>query len=366
MDFVMSPTDFVAVFNQTVSVAYPVVTIEGEVANYRVSKGKWVYFDIKDEYASLRVFGTIFQLRHAITDGMIVSLVARPELHPLYNFSLQLQDVIPKGEGSIKKSFDLLHKKLEAEGLFDISRKRILPYPPQRVGLITSAESAAYTDFLKVFSARWPLAEIELIDTKVQGADAAGQIVAALHHFNLQAEPVEVVVIIRGGGSADDLVAFADESLTRTVAESRVPTLVAIGHERDISLAELAADVRASTPSNAAELLVPSRAELLDVLRARLNHAREIVASAVDLQLAQVKQSRSDLETAISMLYEREETYLKRASSLIAAYDPRAVLKRGYSLVKMSGRVVSSKSSLKKGDEVTIEFHDGQETARII
>lgn len=363
---IFSPTDFVAVFNQTVSTAYPLVTIEGEVSNYRIAKERWVYFDIKDEFSSLRVFGTVYQLSYAIEDGMLVRLNARPELHPQYNFSLQMVDVVPSGQGSIKKSFDILHAKLTAEGLFDESRKRFLPYPPTRIGLITSNEAAAYGDFIKVLTARWPLIQIDLANVRVQGDSAAGEIIAALHHFNLLPEPVEVIVVIRGGGSAEDLLTFQDEHLTRAIAESRIPTLVAIGHERDISLAELAADVRASTPSNAAELIAPAKDDVLMHYRQRQQGCREIVAGLVASWRRDLDEASQFAENKVGQIIENQRMELRRISEVLLAFNPSSVLKRGYALVRQGNVVVRSAKQLKTGDKFALNFHDGEKRASVI
>lgn len=363
---IFSPTDFVAVFNQTVSTAYPLVTIEGEVSNFRIAKERWVYFDIKDEFSSLRVFGTVYQLAHAIEDGMLVRLSARPELHPQYNFSLQMVDVVPSGQGSIKKSFDILFAKLTAEGLFDESRKRFLPYPPTRIGLITSNEAAAYGDFVKVLSARWPLIQIDLANVRVQGDSAAGEIIAALHHFNLLPEPVEVIVVIRGGGSAEDLLAFQDEHLTRAIAESRIPTLVAIGHERDISLAELAADVRASTPSNAAELIAPAMDEVMAAYRERLLRCNTVVSSLVSSWRSNLAETTQNLRSRFAQVINNERQDLKRIEEVLAAFNPKLVLARGYALVRSGDSLVRSAKQTKPGDELKLTFHDGERRASVI
>jgi exodeoxyribonuclease VII large subunit len=259
----VSVSEFVDLVNQAYDIAFPSITIEGELANFRVSKNKWVYFDLKDEQASVKFFGTIYMLPGPLEDGMVLQVRGTPRMHPLYGFSVTAQAIRPVGEGAIKRASELLQAKLTAEGLFDLGRKRALPVIPERIGLIASRESAAYIDFMKIMNARWGGVEIQFIDVQVQGEVAPMQVVSALQQFNQLQSPPEVIVITRGGGSAEDLQAFSTEQVTRAVALSRIPTLVAIGHERDISLAELAADLRASTPSNAAELLVPDRQELL-------------------------------------------------------------------------------------------------------
>ena len=262
----LSVSDFVALLNQTLEYSLSGVVVVGELANLRVSKNRWLYFDLKDETCTVKFFGTVYQLPGPLEDGMMLRVKGNPRLHNQYGFSVNVTNIQPAGEGTIKRAAQLLEAKLQAEGLFDTARKRALPYPPSRIGLITSKQSAAYADFIKILNARWQGALVQLIDVQVQGEAAVPQITSALEQFNAEAEPPEVVVLIRGGGSPEDLAAFSSEQVTRAVAASRVPTLVAIGHEIDVSLAELAADQRASTPSNAAELLVPDRNQLLRAL----------------------------------------------------------------------------------------------------
>ena len=218
----LSVSDFVALLNQTLEFAYPSVTIIGELANFRVSKNRWVYFDLKDDKASVKFFGTVYQLPGPLEEGMLLKVRGQPRLHQLYGFSVNVLSMLPAGEGSIRRAADLLQAKLTVEGLFDPARKRALPYPPSRVGLITSAQSAAYADFIKIMNARWQGVEIELIDVQVQGEPAPEQISQAIEQFNAQALPPEVLVLIRGGGSAEDLAAFSSEQVTRAVAASRV------------------------------------------------------------------------------------------------------------------------------------------------
>jgi exodeoxyribonuclease VII large subunit len=268
-DPVFSVSDAIAVINQTFDSVYPTMTVVGELANFNISKNRWVYADLKDDSAKMRLFGTIFQLPGPLEDGMQLEIVGEPRLHPQFGFSLNIRSIRPVGEGSIKKAANLLQEKLEKEGLFSEIRKRPVPYAPIRVGLIASEESAAYFDFIKILNARWQGVEVELYNSVVQGDSAVESLVSAISFFNQESEPVEVLVMIRGGGSADDLSAFSSEQVVRAVASSRIPTAVAIGHEVDISLAELAADLRASTPSNAAELLFPDKKEQMDVLASK-------------------------------------------------------------------------------------------------
>lgn len=362
----LTPSDFVAIFNQTLEISFPVVVVNGEVSNLRVSKNKWVYFDIKDADASLKCFATVYSLKLPLENGMMVTITARPQLHPLYNLSLTISDVVPAGEGSIKKAADLLKAQLEKEGLFAPERKRLLPYPPTSIGLITSSESAAYGDFVKILKQRWPLIEVVLKDTKVQGAGASDEIVEAIHSFN-QHSNVEVLVIIRGGGSADDLVAFQQEHMVRAVAESRIPTLIAIGHERDISLVELVADVRASTPSNAAELLVPSKAEIKILMKERINSLIDKLTHILKTEQSYLENKSEYLNKIVSTIIQNERAFISSKNNILKVLDPDAVLRKGYSIVRdTKGHVIRQAKLVKTGDKITIQFADASKDARVI
>jgi exodeoxyribonuclease VII large subunit len=358
-------SELVALVNQTFEFAYPEITVVGELANLRVSKNKWLYFDLKDEASSVKFFGTVYMLPGPLEDGMLLRVRAAPRLHNLYGFSMNVQSIQPAGEGSIKKAAELLQAKLMAEGLFDPVRKRSLPYPPRRIGLITSRQSAAYADFIKILRARWSGLQVELVDVQVQGEPAPGQIVGAIERFNAQAEPPEVLVVIRGGGSAEDLAAFSTESVTRAVAASRVPTLVAIGHEIDLSLAELAADQRASTPSNAAELLVPDK----QVVLRQLAGQREQLGRALGQILAE---QRNDLQVASGQLYDAMQNLLSEIhhniqlkQQLLEAYNPSAALQRGYAILRGEQGLLTRVSQLSKGQAVVINLQDGSASATV-
>ncbi|MEO6760820.1 MAG: exodeoxyribonuclease VII large subunit [Candidatus Saccharimonadales bacterium] len=353
-------SDFVAYLNQTLEAAYPFVTIEGELSNFRISRGRWVYFDLKDELATVRFFGTIYQLPGPLENGMILRVSGSPHLHPQYNFSVNAQSITPVGEGSIKRAGDLLKAKLAAEGLFDEDRKRLLPYPPRRIGLITAAGSAAFADFIKISRARWGGLEIIHVNVAVQGESAPGQIVAALAGLNALSDLPDVIVLTRGGGSVDDLQAFSSEPVVRAVATSRVPTLVAIGHEIDLSLAELAADKRASTPSNAAELLLPDKQYILSSLADQKTAMSRQVMAIVASQRRLVEDGRQQLSDYLERVFTATRQNLLSKRSLLRAYDPGLVLKRGYALVRTSsGELVKRVSQLKPGVSLELSLADG-------
>ena len=354
----VSVSEFVALLNQTLDYAYPSIVITGELANLRVSKGKWVYFDLKDELATVKFFGTVFMLPGPLEDGMMLKVRGTPRLHNLYGFSVNVQTIAAAGEGSIKKAAQLLAAKLEKEGLFDPARKRSLPYPPERIGLITSAQSAAYADFVKILNARWGGIDIRLIDVQVQGDAAPQQIVNALEQFNELAETPDVLVLVRGGGSAEDLAAFSTEQVTRAVAASRVPTLVAIGHEVDISLAELAADVRASTPSNAAELLTPDRKQAIASLKDYRRQLHRAALASVQFARQELRHNGLQLGQIVAALVKHQRKHVLGQLQLLSALSPAAVLARGYAIVRSGNNVLRSGAALSSGVIVNVELID--------
>ncbi|HEY5806101.1 MAG TPA: exodeoxyribonuclease VII large subunit [Candidatus Saccharimonadales bacterium] len=364
-EIIFTVSEFVGVLNQTLEYAYPHVTVTGELANFKVSKNRWVYFDLKDETAMVRFFGTVYQLPGPLEDGMLLAVSGMPRLHPQYGFSVSVISIRPTGEGSIKKAATLLQEKLAKEGLFEPERKRPLPHPPTHIGLITSAESAAYRDFVKVLSARWGGMRISLIDVQVQGEASAVQLVAAIEQCNQMAEPPEVLVITRGGGSAEDLQAFSTEQVTRAVAASRIPTLVAIGHEVDVSLAELAADRRASTPSNAAELLVPDRRAVLAGLEADKERLEREARRALKDFATELTLSAGILHVTAERALVVAKQQLNNKRQLLHAFDPQAALQRGYALVRLDGSLVRSGKQIEAGDDISISLSDARVTASV-
>jgi len=364
-DIILSPSDFVGLLNQTLEIAYPSVIIEGELSNFRVSKNRWVYFDLQDELASVKFFGTVYMLPGPLEDGLKVRVVGAPRLHPRFGFSINVQSITPAGAGSIKKAADLLAAKLEAEGLFDPARKRALPPVPRMIGLITAANSAAYADFMKILNERWGGVDIRLADVYVQGAQAPPQIARAIEYFNELSALADVLVITRGGGSAEDLAAFSDERVVRAVAASRIPTLVAVGHEVDVSLAELAADLWASTPTNAAQLVVPSRSETIAGLAAAKKSLTELAAQRLQATTRETKESRRYLTSQVNLFLTDRLKLIHSHRKLVAVFDPRAALRRGYAIVSRAGRNISSVNGLKAGDSLDIQLSDGKISAKV-
>ena len=359
MEESFTPTEFIAVVNQTLEYAYSSVLVTGEVTSYKVNQGKWVFFDLKDEESSVSCFMTLWSLRVPLEDGMKVVVRGVPKLTKWGKFSLTVSAVKPVGEGSLKKAFELLKKKLTAEGLFDPAKKRQLPEDLSRLGVISSTQAAGYADFIKIMNARWGGVKIQVAHTQVQGMDAPDQIIRALKYFNERGE-VQVIAILRGGGSADDLSCFNDERLVREIAASRIPVICGIGHEVDESLADLAADVRASTPSNAAELLTQDRGEEKmklekmmvrlkrtlnqEIEQARMQNRDKVLKIGKGLTVKYIEPMRIMNHEKMSKVlqvvrddFEKKRMKVEQKMRILDALNPEKVLARGYAII--SGKI---------------------------
>ncbi len=331
---IFSVSDLIAIVNQTLEYSYPNIEVEGEVASFKVNQEKFVFFDIKDAEGSIGCFMTVWQLRVPIEDGMKVIISASPKLTKWGKFSLTVKSVRPSGEGALRKSFELLKNKLDSEGLFAIDRKRQLPAMPQRIAVISSIQAAGYADFIKIMNDRWGGMKVDVANVQVQGSASADQIIKAIDFFNQQEILPEVIVIIRGGGSADDLSVFNDELLVRSIAASRIPTLVGVGHETDDSLADLVADVRASTPSNAAQILTPDKKETIGSIHNQLGS----ILPRMLLLINQYKQANQETLKAVVEIIEMKiadkARHISNIRSILTQLNPEMILARGYALVR--------------------------------
>ena len=331
-----SPTftvsDFLAVVNQTLEYAYSSAAVIGEVSSFKVNQGKWVFFDLKDADSSLGCFMTRYQLRIPLEDGMKVAVRGIPKLTKWGKFSFTVQNIAPVGQGSIKKAYELLKAKLTKEGLFDPAKKRPLPDHLQKIGVISSMQAAGYADFIKIINERWGGLDIQVAHTSVQGLQAADQIIRALQYLNEHGE-VQVIAIIRGGGSADDLAVFNDEQLVRAIAASKIPVITGIGHEVDESLADLAADIRASTPSNAAQMLTPDRQALRANVQTNISRIHTQLLSQLQAAGNQVLNQRNLAEQHLKLQLQTAETKINDQLKLLARLDPELVLKQGYAII---------------------------------
>lgn len=330
---VYSVSDFQAVCNQILETAFTGVIVEGEIASFKVNQGKYVFFDLKDDQSSVACFMMKYALRFPLEDGMKVRVRAMPKLTNWGKFSLTVQAIMPVGEGSLKKSFELLKKKLAAEGLFATEKKRPLPVQIARIGVISSTQAAGYADFCKILNERWGGLKILTAHTQVQGMVAADQIIRALNYFNERGE-VDVIAIIRGGGSADDLAVFNDEALVRAVAASKIPVITGIGHEVDESLCDLAADVVASTPSNAAQMLTKDKRQIMQEIQNDLTRTKNLFNTKIDELMAQNRGELDKIAREIVVRITTVESELQSFVRTLEELNPERVLERGYALLK--------------------------------
>ena len=347
---VYSVSDFQAVCNQIMETAFSGVIVEGEVASFKVNQGKFVFFDLKDDQSSVGCFMMKFALRFPLEDGMKVRVRAVPKLTNWGKFSLTVQAIMPVGEGSLKKSFELLKKNLTEEGLFAVEKKRPLPAKILKIGVISSTQAAGYADFCKILNERWGGLTVLTAHCQVQGMVAADQMIKALNYFNEHGE-VDVIAMIRGGGSSDDLAVFNDEALVRAVAASKIPVITGIGHEVDESLCDLAADVVASTPSNAAQMLTKDKRQIKDDVRKDLERINNLFNSRIDEMKAQ---NRGDIAKVAQEIVAKITTQATELAGLVRTLEelnPEKVLARGYALVK-GEMVVGSEIEIIKEKQV--------------
>ena len=355
-EVVYSVSDFITISNDIFEKSFPSVLIEGEISSFKVNQNKFVFFDLRDEDSVLGCFMTIWQIRFPLEDGMKVVVQAKPKLTNWGKFSLTIEKIIPKGEGSLKKSFEILKEKLTKEGLFDESRKREIPRNPQKIAVISSVQAAGYADFIKIINERWGGLKIIVAHTQVQGMAASDQIIRSIDFLNSQSELPDVIAIIRGGGSADDLAVFNDEKLVRAVANSRVPIITGIGHEIDQSLCDLAADFAASTPSNVAQILTPNKFDEMRFLCSKILRTNDLLLS----KIAELKKANREKNQEIrdrilqNILDQKREIQAKKR--ILESYNPQNILAKGYALI--SGEIAT-------GKEITIKTIDKTITAEV-
>ena len=349
----------------------PTIWVEGEVTELRRQEG-WqsVFLTLKDvedgSCVPVSMPRTTFDaLRLELADGDKVHVYGRPELYEARGvFQLRALSLEPLGLGAALARIERLKRTLSAEGLFAAERKRRLPLLPRRIGLLTGNDAAAKRDFVTAVTARFPAARLLVAETLVQGVKAPGAIVATLDALAREPE-IDVVVVARGGGSFEDLLPFSDERVVRAVASCPVPVVSAVGHEQDTPLCDLAADVRASTPTAAARVVVPDERQL----RADLDRLRTALARDTRRILERGRQTlaadRQRLTRAPSLLLERKRTHLDGLAGRLRALSPRATLERGYAIVRTDDGIVRSIRAVAPGSRVDVELAEGAFGARV-
>ncbi len=392
MKAVLSVANYVELLNDGLRrLAAEEFVVEGEVVDFRISQGKWINFDLKDEQEEVKIscFATVYQISPDIQSGWRVQVSGYPKIFERFGkLSLNITELVPVGSGTLALAYLALKKRLEGEGLFALERKRALPEWPERIGLITSKEAAAYGDFLRILGNRQGGIEILHIPVQVQGAKAVAEICGAFKQLGELGEKdrPELIVLTRGGGSLEDLHAFNDEQVARAVFGSLVPVVVGVGHERDETLVDFVADVRASTPSNAAELISYDRAVELDglsFLRSRFEERirltiveakgwverRENLLEQAALKLTFKFKEFNQKIGAISILISNQITSLSNwvqgQIQLINSYAPERVLARGYAVVRRAGKVISDHGKLVVGEKLKIQLKSGEFLATV-
>jgi exodeoxyribonuclease VII large subunit len=342
--------------------------IEGEIANFSLNRGKFVFFDLKDEQEESRLgcFMMAFNLSTPLENGMRVVIEGKPGLYQKSGqFRLTVNRVEPKGEGSVKRAFELLFKKLQEEGLFAIERKRQLPRYVQKVGIISSNDAAGYGDFKKIALSRLPGVTFYMASVAVQGNDAEAEICKAFDYLNGYYD-LDAIVLIRGGGSAEDLHAFNSESVARAIVRSKAPVLVGVGHEKDITIADYSADVRASTPTNAAGLLLPTLEEVRDRILTLTQHGRRRVGQAISLKRERTTSLQSRIRQGILFSIKSHRSSTESLLRTIEAISPQNTLNRGYTLTTTAeGQPVTSVKATSPGQTIITRFSDGQSSSVI-
>lgn len=378
---------------ETIETDFSAVAVAGEISNLRVPASGHLYFKLKDADAQLSAVcfkGDARRVEFELEDG--AQVVARGNLtvyEPTGNYQMIVRALEPAGRGELERALRVLVAKLRAEGLFDESRKRVLPRFPRRVAVVTSPTGAAVRDITSTLARRFPCAEVLVVPVQVQGEAAPGQIVRALDIVSGLGS-VDVVILGRGGGSAEDLSAFNDEGVARAIHRCSVPVISAVGHEIDVTVADFVADVRAATPTMAAEIAVPARDEVLSRVASLEASARDRLVARIARLAARV----SDLSRsyALGQVHGRIERAMQRVDhavermgragavgmreraaridtmlARIGGLDPREVMRRGFAAVvdPASGRAIARRDDALSAGEVRLVFHDGAALASV-
>lgn len=360
------------------------VCVCGEISNYTRARSGHIYFSLKDEQSSVRAVMFVREaskLTIELENGMHVIACGKLSVYQRDgNYQLYCTSLEPEGIGSLFLAFEQLKRKLDAEGLFEPLRKKTLPPFPKKVGIVTSPTGAAIKDILNISSRRYPSAEIIVYPSLVQGSEAEEQLVCGINYFDKT--DVDVVIIGRGGGSAEDLWVFNSEKLARTIAKCSKPVVSAVGHERDFTISDFVADVRASTPSAAAELVFPDKGELrhrLIVYYNRLKGNMNNNITSRKMQLENIKNARAMTmfsnviddkrfyaDSVARLFDEKFNSYFKSKKQKLQLYaakldglSPLAPLAKGYSLTKKNGENIDDSNKLETGDEIEILFNKG-------
>ena len=365
--------------------------VAGEVSKVSIPTSGHCYFTLKDNTSEMKAVvwksSLNAKIRGLLTQGNAIEAHGYVSVYERGGYyQLTIDSVRPKGRGNIYEELEKLRKKLAAEGLFDEEKKRPLPRIPRTIGVVTSPSGAALQDILNTLRSRWPLAEVWLSPASVQGDGAPPEIIASL--LRLYERKPDVIILARGGGSAEDLWCFNDEALVRTVAASPIPLITGVGHEVDFTLVDYASDYRAPTPTGAAVKAVPSREDVLAELRGyeqRLAWTMEnilnqrwqsldilekrLMSQSPENKIQSEKRALDQLSSHLDLLrknyFESRHAALDALEKRLLALNPENIMKRGYAFVRRDEKIITSAADLTKGDQINIRFVDGEKTAEI-
>ena len=369
------------------------VAVRGEISNYKMYPSGHHYFTLKDEGAALKCVmfkGNALRLRFRPENGMKVIAMGKVSVFPRDGaYQLYCTAMAMDGVGDLYAAFEQLKKKLAAQGLFDPAHKKPLPQYPGTIGIITSSAGAAVHDMLRILNKRYPLSKVRLLPVRVQGAEAPGEIAAAIGYANYY-KLADLLIVGRGGGSIEDLWAFNDERVAWAIYQSEIPVISAVGHEPDVTISDFVADLRAATPSNAAELTVPDQ----DALRQTLDSMNAAMAAALNRQLKSARQHltmlsqspalksptgyleqkqknlellRGRLISAQSNQINRKHQHFIALTSKLDAMSPLKVLTRGYAMAQtQGGEVLKSVKQVERGERITVSLSDGKLSATVM
>lgn len=361
------------------------VTVRGEVSNYKAYPSGHHYFSLKDENGTLKCVmfkGNAIHLRFRPQNGIQVVAMGRVSVFPRDGaYQLYVTAMMPDGVGDLHMAFERLKDKLQEEGLFAQEHKQPLPVYPEKIALSTSPAGAAVRDMIRILDARWPMAKVCVLPVRVQGAEAAGEISRAIAYANA-CQVADLIITGRGGGSMEDLWCFNEEIVARAIYASEIPVISAVGHEPDVTIADLVADVRASTPSNAAELAVEDQNDVYAWIQelsqrlgkqmarelklqrerlARLENSRALQDPMwfVEERRMWLDRSREQMGAALRHKVAEERTRFAAAAGKLDALSPLKVLGRGYAIPKKGETVVTSVKDLRAKDEFSLQLRDG-------
>lgn len=341
------------------------IRVEGEISNLRRPASGHIYYTLKDERSQIRcVFfkGQASGLKFSLKDGIKVICSGRVGVYERDGqYQLYINSVEPKGQGALQLAFQQLKEKLAKEGLFDESRKRTLKFLPDKIGVVTSPTGAVIRDMLNVLDRRFPGSHVIINPVRVQGAGAEDEVASAIKEFNVL-DNVDVIILARGGGSLEDLWCFNEEVVARAIYNSKIPVLSAVGHETDYTIADFVADLRAPTPSAAAEIVMPSKADLEDKIRELLSSLQRALIDLVPQHQQRIDDLTGQMERAVQNRFKNEELVLQSVINELEALNPLAILKRGYSIAALAdtGKVIFSAKEVARGSKIRTRLFDGE------